>query len=56
MVPKRSKKWKKYRGVKWTGLDTFESVFTTVDWKVGPTDLFMHESCYMKFCSPRNLA
>ena len=47
----------KYRGAKkWTGLDTFESVFTTVDWKLGPTDLFMHDSSYIKLCSPRKLA
>ena len=51
------KEMEKYRGAKkWTGLDTFESVFTTVDWKLGPTDLFMHDSSYIKLCSPRKLA
>ena len=40
---------------KWTGLDTFESVFTTVGWKLGPADLFMHASCYIKLCRPRKL-
>ena len=52
------KKWKNIQeqSEKWTGLDTFESVFTIVDWKLGPTGLFMHNSCYIKLCSPRNLA
>ena len=40
----------------WTGLDTFESVFTTVDWKTGRAGLFMHNSCYIKLYSARKLA
>ena len=31
---------------KWIGLDTFDSVFTKIDWKLGP-------SCYIKLCSRR---
>ena len=56
------KKWKKKQkyiwnqNKKWTGLDTFESVFTTADWKLGPASLFMHDSCYTKLCRPRQLA
>ena len=51
-------KWKNIQGrnKKWTGLDTFESVFATFDWKLGPTGLFMHDSCYIKLCSPTKLA
>ena len=33
----------------------FELVFATVDWKLRPTDFFVHDSCYIKFCSPRKL-
>ena len=35
------KKWKNIvdQSKKWTGLDTFESVFRTVDWKLGPAAL-----------------
>ena len=52
------KKWKNVdeKSKKWTGLDTFESVFTTVDGKLGPTALFMHDKCYIMLCSSRNLA
>ena len=52
------KKWKNIedQSKKWTGLATFESVFTTVDWKLGPGGLFMHDSCYIKLGSARNLA
>ena len=51
---------KKYKNIedqskKWTGLDNFESVFTIVDWKLGLTGLFVHDSCYIKLCSPRRL-
>ena len=28
----------------------------TVDWKLEPTCVFMHNSCYIKLCSPRKLA
>ena len=51
------KKWKNRneQSKKWTGLDTFEPVFTTVDWKLWSTGLFMHDSCYIKLCSPRKL-
>ena len=38
---------------KWIGLDTFDSVFTTIDWKLGPTGPFMQNSCYVKLCSRR---
>ena len=41
---------------KWTGLGTFESVFTTVDWELGSAGLFMHDSCYVKLCRPKKLA
>ena len=41
---------------KWTGLDTFELAFSTFYWKLGPTGLFMHDSCYINLCGPRNLA
>ena len=52
------KKWKNIedQSKKWTGLGTCESVFTTVDWKLGPGGLFMHDSCYIKLGSARNLA
>ena len=52
------KKWKNIeeQSKKWAGLDTFESVFATVDCKLGPTNFFVHDSCYIKFCSPRKLA
>ena len=51
------KKWKnrKQKSKKWASLDTFESVFTTVDWKLWLTGLFMHDSCCIKLCSPRKL-
>ena len=51
------KKWKNIEGQskKWTGLDILESVFTTADWNLGPTGLSMHDSCYIKLCSPRKL-
>ena len=51
-------KWKNIQGQnkKWTVLDTFESVFATFDWKLGPTGLFIHDSCYIKLCSPTKLA
>ena len=49
------KKWKNIeeQSKKWIGLDTFESVFTTVDWELGPFGLLMHDSCYIKLCSQR---
>ena len=52
------KKWKNIedQSKKRTGLDTFESVFTTVDWKPGPAGLFMHDSCYINLCSARKLS
>ena len=46
----------KEQSKKCTGLDTFESVFTVVDWKFGPTGVFMYEICYIKCCSPSKLA
>ena len=51
-------KWKNIQdqNKKWTGLDTFESVFATFERKLGPTGLFMHDSCYIKLCSPTKLA
>ena len=41
------KKWNniEQQSKKWTDLDTFESVFTTVDCKLVHTGLFMHVSC-----------
>ena len=41
---------------KWTGLDTFESVFTAVDQKLSPAGHFMLDSCYLRLCSTRKLA
>ena len=51
------KKWKNIvdQSKKWTGRDTFESVFRTADWKLGPAALFMYDSCYIKLCSARKL-
>ena len=37
----------------WIGPDTFDSVFTKIDWKLGPTGPFIHDSCYIKLCSRR---
>ena len=54
-LPQRNEKIQRTKIKKWTGLDTFESVFTTVGWKLGPADLFMHASCYIKLCRPRKL-
>ena len=51
------KKWKNIEGEskKWTGLDTLESVSTTVEWKLGPTGLSMNDRCYIKLRSRRKL-
>ena len=40
---------------KWIGLDTFELVYTSIDWELGPTGFFMHDRCYLKLCSGRKL-
>ena len=52
------KKWKNIeeQSKKWTGLDTFESVFATIDWKLGFTCLFMLDNYYIKLCCPSKSA
>ena len=52
------KKWKIIGEQEKNGLvqiDNFKSVCTTVEWKLGSTGLFMHDSCYIKLASLRKL-
>ena len=52
-----SKKWDSIRGkcLLWAGLDKFTNVYESVDWKNGPTNHYMHESCYTTLSSKRAL-
>ena len=52
------KKWKIIGEQEKNGLvqiDNFKSVCTTVEWKLGSTGFFMHDSCYIKLDSLRKL-
>ena len=50
-------KWEniKKHSEKWQGLDTFGSVFTTVDWTLGPAGHYIHTSCYLKLSTKKKL-